>query len=149
MKTQPHLIAVGLGRGNVIFDGTWDWCPLGMHQTHDVVAELGACTIQGGVLVFVQVNDDLQLRHIVHLLNVLLGHHAKLVRQLSAGRSKGFHSLTYSLITCWLAKLMVIKMSGAEQHFLGSAKNCRCCNCGTKDKACCSIVRRLLCHRLL
>ena len=55
-----------------------------MHQAHDVVTQLGACPIQGGILILVQMDDDLQLRHIMHFFYVLLGHCPDLVYQFPA-----------------------------------------------------------------
>ncbi len=55
-----------------------------MYQAHDMVAQLRASPIQCGVLILVQMNDDLQLSHIVHLFNVLLVHSPNFVHQFPA-----------------------------------------------------------------
>ena len=55
-----------------------------MHQTHDVVTQLVASTVQGGILVLAQMDDDLQLSHIVHFFYVLLANSAYVVYQLPA-----------------------------------------------------------------
>ena len=81
---MSYLIAIGLGGGYVVLDGAWDGGPLGMHKAHDMITQLGGGAIQGGVLVPGQVDDDPQLCHIHHFLDVLLAHCPQLVLQLPA-----------------------------------------------------------------
>ena len=90
VTSQTHLVAIGLWRGDVILDGARDGCPLSVDKAHDVVTKLGACAVQGGILVLVQVNDDLQLCHIHYLFDVLLAHCANFVNQLPTGLNDWF-----------------------------------------------------------
>lgn len=91
------LIAVAFGCGNVVFEGAWDWGPHGVHQAHDVVAQLCDVAVEHCVQVFAWRDDHAELGDICHIVQAAAITALKLPAQMqtfSPGGGRGGRAIT-------------------------------------------------------